>query len=470
MTAVPKVPGLKWFKRSKGWVPYWIPPARDVKQGFRPKTVNLKSIADRPGLLRQRCLELHSELLTWRCGVRGDLTLFDGSIGSLVRLYQTHPESSFHDLRPASRSPYLTYLGRIDRELGDRTINSINGLDLKRWHERWSDHGAFVSASKMTRAVFLAVVRFGVEARLNGCAQLLESLKAANKKIPNPKRREYTVTAKQVVALRQAAHAGGRPSMALAYALVFETTLRLWDVIGQWLPVDAPLEVDVVAAPCRSRRHPQKWLGLQWDNIDENLVLRYVPSKTSAKTGLAVTFPLTRAPMVMEELEHWAADKRTGPVIVCEGTGQPYSGNYFGEFWRQDRESAGIDAKVWARDLRASGISEGRAAGAATDDAAKVAGHAGTRTTASVYDRATLEAAERFAEARVRRRNATPTGLRSPHLNRDQLEQKLAQAYQVIGALLEDRFETEEGQRLLDYFGREQFDPDFLARPLTRRI
>ncbi|WP_189407050.1 hypothetical protein [Mesorhizobium sp. M1A.F.Ca.ET.072.01.1.1] len=141
-------------------------------------------------------------------------------------------------------------------------------------------------------------------------------------------------------------------------------------------------------------------LWLSWEDVDADLVLRYVPSKTSGKTGLAVTYPLTKAPMVMEELAHWP-EPRSGPMIVCEGTGMPYSSNYFGEKWRLDRAKAGIADNVWARDLRASGITEGRASGVSTDDAAKVAGHASTRTTSAVYDRATLEAAERFADARV---------------------------------------------------------------------
>ena len=50
-------------------------------------------------------------------------------------------------------------------------------------------------------------------------------------------------------------------------------------------------------------------------------------------------------------------------------------------------------------------------------------------------------------------------------LTRDELEEKLAQAYQVIGTLLGDRFETEEGQRVLDYFGRDEFRSDFLSWP-----
>ncbi|MGE0282724.1 MAG: hypothetical protein AB7P20_19225 [Rhizobiaceae bacterium] len=63
-----------------------------------------------------------------------------------------------------------------------------------------------------------------------------------------------------------------------------------------------------------------------------------------------------------------------------------------------------MGSNIWARDLRASGISEARAAGIATDDAAKVAGHASTKTTSAIYDRAALEAAERFAVGRARHR------------------------------------------------------------------
>lgn len=403
-------PGLVWIPRATGHTPYWRPPAWYKPNGAKYPHVNLSPLADDPHGLVARCQSLQSDALAWKAGIRGHVASFDGTLGQVIKKYLTSPESTFFALRPGSRHPYEYYAARLLETIGDRRIDAITGLDLKRWHEQWSEGGEKLAASKMMRAVLDAAISFTImsskpgSADLRAATELREVLKTASRKIPNPKRREYTVTADQVVALRQAAHAGDRPSMALAYAMVFETTLRLWDVIGQWWPVDAPLVSDVVAAPYRSRKHAHKWFGIRWDDIDANLVLRYVPSKTSAKTGLAVTFPLTRAPMVMEELEHWPADKRAGPVIVYEGTGQPYSGNYFGEFWRQDREAAGIDAKVWARDLRASGITEGRASGVSTDDAAKVAGHASTKTTSAVYDRATLEAAERFADARAAKR------------------------------------------------------------------
>ncbi|MBZ9973456.1 integrase [Mesorhizobium sp. BR1-1-12] len=404
--------GLTWINRVNGRTPYWRAPSWYLPHGSDkpPENVNLSPLADKPDELLKRCQGYESEALAWRAGVRGHVGSFDGTFGQIIQKYLHDEESTFRALRPSSRHPYEFYANRLHYELGDKRIDEVTGLDLKRWHERWSESGEKLAASKMMRAVLDAAISFSIMSakpgspELRAASELREVLKTASRKIPNPRRRESVITADQVVALRAAAHADNRPSCALVYAMVFETTLRLWDVIGQWWPMDAPLISDVVMAPHTSMKESKKWFGIRWEDIDASLVLRYVPSKTSAKTGLAVTYPLTRAPMVMEELAHWPDDKRRGPLIVADGTGLPYSSNYFGEQWRKDRKAAGISDKIWARDLRASGITEGRASGVSTDDAAKVAGHASTKTTAAVYDRATLEAAERFADARAAKR------------------------------------------------------------------
>lgn len=86
--------------------------------------------------------------------------------------------------------------------------------------------------------------------------------------------------------------------------------------------------------------------------------------------------------------------------MVVSVDGLPFAPTTFRDGFNADREAAGLPKTVWARELRASGITEARAAGVSLDDAAMVAGHAGTRTTGRVYDRAALAAAQRFAEAR----------------------------------------------------------------------
>ncbi len=50
--------------------------------------------------------------------------------------------------------------------------------------------------------------------------------------------------------------------------------------------------------------------------------------------------------------------------------------------------------------------------------------------------------------------------------NVEQLEEKIAQAYQVIGHLLDQAgIEGSEAERVLNYFSSDEFDPDFLPWP-----
>lgn len=390
-------PGLKWIQRRASRTPVWVSGAK----GYKPKTVNLSHLRDEPEQLIAKCTLLQAEMNAWKAGLRDRDRDFDGTLKSILEKYQTEPDSPYFALRPRSRKPYDFYLSRLMHEVGDRRIDLITGVDMKRWHDSWSEGGQRLAASKMMRAVIDAAVTYGIMCRITPCIELRAVLKAASRKLPQPRRREVVILADEVVALRAAAHAAGRPSSALAYALVYETTLRLWDVIGQWVPMDSQGFSDVI-----NPRTDNKWFGLRWEDIDDGLVLRYMPSKTSMKTGLSVTYPLLRAPMVMEELKNWPLEKRSGPVVVYEKNGRPYLSEYFSSMWCRDRKSVGLPTSVWARDLRASGITEGRAAGISTDDAAKVAGHASTKTTSAIYDRAALAAAERFADARSKGRES----------------------------------------------------------------
>ena len=178
----------------------------------------------------------------------------------------------------------------------------------------------------------------------------------------------------------------------------FETTLRLWDVIGQWWPMNMGGISEVLDA-----EREMKWFGLRWEDIDADLVVRLTPTKTAESSGASITYSLKKAPMVMDELRHWPAEKRIGPLIVSEETGLPYRQQIFAQRWTVDRKTANLPAALWARDLRASGITEGRASNASIDDAQKVAGHS-DRATTERYDRAVLEAADRFADARMKAR------------------------------------------------------------------
>jgi len=391
--------GLKWIKRAARRVPYWVADEQDVRNGYTPKTVNLDQYRDQPDILVARCNLLQAEMMLWRAGYRRETMSFDGTIRSLLNIYQRDPESSYQQLKPGSIVPYNHYLMKLEEHIGPRRVDQVDGIDILRWHKIWSDNGEHLAKAATCRAILEAAVKHGILRRYPGCGELRQILVTARAQLPKPQPREVVITADEATAVRVAAHAAGRPSSALIYALAYETTLRLWDVTGQWWPLDRGGISDVIDSD-----RAMKWFGLRWENIDDNLVLRYRPSKTDGTTGRTITYPLSKAPMVIEELRNWPMEKRIGAVIVNEQTGLPYRNREVTENWEADRKEASINPAAWARDLRASGITEGRAAGATTEDAAKVAGHTGTKTTASVYDRASVEAAERFADARIRGR------------------------------------------------------------------
>ncbi len=401
----PKALGLKWMKRASGHVPVWVANEEDVKRGYCPKTVNLGFLKDNPEMLVAKCNALQADMLLWRTGYRHDPLAFDGTLRSLFSVYQRDEESAFHKLKPGSLVPYKHYIAKLEEHIGPRRVDSIMGIDVIRWHKVWSGSDRKLAAAATCRAVLEAAVRHGILRRFEGCIELREILQTARAGLPQPRRREAVLTADQAIAARNAAHAAGRPSSALLYALVYETTLRLWDVSGQWWPIERGGVSDVIDAQAGL-----KWFGLRWENIDDNLQLKFTPSKTSNTSGKTVVYPLSKAPMVLEELKYWPIEKRVGPVVVSEATSLPYISRTITERWAEDRKAANIDPKVWARDLRASGITEGRASGATTDDAAKVAGHSGTRTTSSVYDRANEAAADRFADARLKGREQSGNG------------------------------------------------------------
>jgi hypothetical protein len=394
-----KAPGLKWIKRANSHTPIWVADELDVKNGFTPKTVNLRDLADDPEILLAKCNVLQAEMHLWRAGHRRDAMAFDGTIKSLLSIYQRHPESPFQSLKQGSLHPYKHYIGRIEGHIGNRRIESVNGVDIRRWHRVWSKEGKHLAAAATARAVLEAALSFGTTLRLEGCNDLAVIIREARKKLPRSKPRTQNMTAHEVVRAREAAHANKRPSRARSYAFAFETTLRLWDVIGQWVPIEKPGISDIVDVA-----KGLKWFGLRWEDIGEDLVVHYTPSKTAGTTGKAIVYPLSDAPMVLEEIAAIPMELRKGPIIVSETTGLPYHDDAFGAGWRKDRKKADIQKNVWARDLRASGITEARAADASVDDTVRVAGHASRKMTEQVYDRATLEASERFAKKRLEHR------------------------------------------------------------------
>jgi len=396
-----KALGLKYRRRKSGPpVPYWLASPAAVKAGYTPKSIQIH-VADVAGA----CQRYQAEMLAWLAGQR-DADYFDGSFRSLFRLYETDTESTFHKLKRSSRKPYVVYLRKLYAHIGECQIAVTDGRDLTRWHALWSSSAEpgkkpRVASAHLCVSIIRAAVAFGVACRKPGCAEFKAVLDVLKFAVPKP--RTQAPTAEQVTAMRAAARASGSPSRALAYAVQFEAGLRQWDVIGQWFPLSDPRPSAVLG-------RGEKWIGPTWANVDSDLVLRLTPEKTADTSGVTVAIDLREFPMVMDELDRIPPERRTGPLIVSEQTRLPYRYHSFAEWWRKDARKAGLPDEIWNR-MRAGGVTEARESGAPIDDVQKVVGHkAGTRTTARVYDRDSLEAARRVARARVVKRGENDTG------------------------------------------------------------
>jgi len=140
--------------------------------------------------------------------------------------------------------------------------------------------------------------------------------------------------------------------------------------------------------------------GLQWSDIDSAMVLR----KTHTKTGAYVEFDLKLYPAVLEEIERVPREKRIGPMIISERTGEPYKHRTFTQTWRKVANKAGVPKAVWNMDARAGAISEAYDAGAGETDVMKHAGHKNRQTSAR-YNRGSLEQTSRVARLRLAKRS-----------------------------------------------------------------
>lgn len=292
-----KAPGLKYRARKNGSsVSYWVASEAAVKAGYVPKSVRLSYTIEAD--LIARCQRLQAEMLLWMGGNKASTPQFDGTFTSLFRIYETDPESTYKELKPSSLVPYEVYLRKLYGHIGDRLIAACDGRDVKRWFAVWSAPDQpggrrKIAAARMALAVLKAAISFGIACRLAGCKEFRIILDEME--FEGTKPRTAAPTALQVVALREVAHAAGAPERALLYALQFETTLRLWDVAGDWIPISDP-RPSAVLGPAG------KWVGLTWGNIDADLVLRMTPEKTAETSEARIAIDLKECPMVMEEL------------------------------------------------------------------------------------------------------------------------------------------------------------------------
>jgi hypothetical protein len=400
----------------------WVARPDIVKRGYAVKTVRLwppssdvrrlEPDADEWALIGSRCLKYQDEMLEWaNIGQRDHdpRAIYDGTVASLVKVFQTDPDSPYRNLRPHTRKSYDSQQATLERTIGTARIPELTFRDFKRWHEGFAKPKIEGQPPRKARAHGLMtqlriVVAFGALLDLPGCRKAREILAAME--FETPKKRTTFITLEQCIAFRKKAHEMGLPSLGLAQALQYELMLRQKDVIGERVPLSEPGLSEFIYAG-------QKWLhGIHWKEVSSDMILTHRLSKSlrgrnailDPTAGKLEQFDLTTYPMVMEELAH--VTDRSGPMVKFEKTGRPWAAKHFAAKWRQVARAAGIPDNVQNRDSRAGAITEALDSGAIPDQVRRGAGHSRLDTT-MIYARDSLSARANVTQLRVKNRPKT---------------------------------------------------------------
>lgn len=410
-----EVPGLQWRTRKTGErVPYWYARPDLVKLGYRPKSVRLHYDVSNPhgmAALASRCSHLQSQMLAWaHRGPTRPESIYDGKLSTLVRIYETDEESPYRELQQVTQKTYSKILRLFLIKVEDVYVDQLTGADVKRWFRRMCGERGSIGYASLTISILKSVVSFGVSQGYEDCARLRVQMTATRFKTA-PARKER-LTYAQVVAFREAAHRLGRPSAALWVTAQYELSLRRRDVIGEWVE-DGP-GVDGI------RRGRRVWRdGLTWGHIDANGILRKLISKTAKTSAREAVHRIADYPDLLKEIERVPIERRVGPLVINETTGQPYLPEQCRHYFRLIARAAGIPDSVWNMDARAGAVTEAYEAGATTEGAMALAGHTQVATSRG-YLRDTLEQSSRVAHLRVQSREQS----KNLDINRHQPQDK----------------------------------------------
>lgn len=277
---------------------------------------------------------------------------FDGTIAGLIRRYRSDERSPYFQLKARVRNNYDGSLNRLVDDLGQMRVADLNADRINHVYNRWVEGGKIAMGHGLVGKLRL-LATFGATILDDGdCIRFSGIMHTMRFKAPQA--RLEPMTAEHAKAVRFQAHEFGWHSIALAQAFQFDLKLRPIDVIGEWVPISAPIPSSIIWGN-------EKWVrGLRWTDVDDKSTLRFVTMDRFKRSKIEVD--IKNLPMVKEELDLlWLNAPTGGPMIICETTGRPYSSAEFRRKWRLIASKAGVPDNVRNGDsIRAeSGLQKG---------------------------------------------------------------------------------------------------------------
>lgn len=357
---------------------YFVVPARDVKNGYLPKTMTIPTTFTELQAA-QACRKWWAELVSWRD--QGNRKTVAHTVGWLVDRYMNDPFSPYMNLRGKSRRGYDQNCRIIQATRGRVPLALMTGPDILRWHHKWGHPEPVIGedgnpeldfkgnpvtapshpARQRALVVMLRILfSYGVVIDAPEATRIRDVLSEIE--FPVPKARDVAATREQVDAFVKQAVADGYFSQAIATLAQFELMERRVHIIGyfenkQWRP-------------------GWVWQNIDWRGPNPTWRIKYHQSKV----GLVLReFDLNQIPELLALLKLIPEEHRVGPVIIMErqklkDVRKPWEERYYAEVWRQIADRAGLPQNVCSMDMRASAATEADAIEGISDRALQDAG------------------------------------------------------------------------------------------------
>lgn len=249
-----------------------------------------------------------------------------GSVAAVVRDYLEGLDTS--PLADATKAGYRQTLAKIEEAWGNEPAAAITRQHLRKLVKSFADRPR---QAKEYVKLWSIVLGHAVEIGLR------TDNPALGMRVKGAPSRQSLWTSAEVDAICAAAVAVGRPSVALAVRLAYETTQRQADV-----------------------------LRMAWTALDGDVI-----RIRQSKTGRLVAVPISQA--LVAQI---AAAPRTGvTMVISERTRRPYKVFNFGHLFAKIRAAAGLPETLWFRDLRRTGLTEAGNGGASVTELQALGGH-----------------------------------------------------------------------------------------------
>lgn len=403
-------PGLKFIKRGTEKRPHWVRNSLAKSRGFQPATVQLHfDYSTREGAekMAEYCRSLQAEMLEWLGDPqKRERIVFDGTLDSLIRLYQKHDDSPYHALRENGRRSYDDWCAALSRMCGKRILAKLTGQDFLNWYRNirrppgWKGPPRDRLAEACMQTMLKVLLDFGIVCDLKPCFRLSTILEKTTFRAPKEagaviaRKKKVAMTFEQASelvdeALRRLkdkpAHLRWR-SMALGIAAQFEFNLRQIDVIGEWERIRNKIEIPAGSFVAGGKI----WrAGLLFSHLSLGEF-----GVAMSKNAIGAEYDIANAQLVLRALDAVPAADRAGPLVVGDRK-LPVKRRYYADLFRELADACGLPTEVCNMHLRHSGATEtynaiaeandGQVTEAHLSDLAFVAGHADIETTRRNY-------------------------------------------------------------------------------------